>query len=265
MNLSAPSVLITGGGSGIGRATAIALARRGARITLTGRKEAPLQESAEKIKAEGGEAQVVPGDIRQHEFQQRLVLAAVERFGGLDILINNAGVVRAGRFEEETDEELLAQIATNLTAPIRLTRIALPALRQSNAAAIVNVSSVFGLLGMAFYDTYAATKAGIARFGETLRRELHGEGIHVMTIFPGATDTPMMDTAGFGPEHGIAYEAPQDVAEALVRGLENDEIEVLRGDPSMIKANQESPAAVDEQMSSMKPGLEHAASKHRHL
>ncbi|TDX22134.1 short-subunit dehydrogenase [Modicisalibacter xianhensis] len=265
MKLSAASVLITGAGSGIGQETAIAFARRGARITLSGRKEQPLRESSEKIEAAGGEAQVVVGDVRDASAQQRLVQAAVERFGGLDILVNNAGVVRAGHLEQESDEELIAQIETNLTAPIRLTREALPALRQSEAAAIVNVSSGFGLLGMAFYSTYAATKAGIARFGESLRRELYGEGIHVMTIYPGATETPMMDTAGLGPEQGISYEYPREVAEALVTGIENDEIEVVRGDPALIKANQENPAVVDEQMSSMKASLEQAAAKHRHL
>jgi uncharacterized oxidoreductase len=189
MNLSNRSVLVTGAGSGIGRATAVALGRKGVRLTLAGRREEPLRETAKLVEEAGGEAQAVPGDVADSEARERLVRAAVERFGGLDVLVNNAGSVRADRLENIDAEEIQSQIEVNLLAPILLSRTALPALRESGGATIVNVSSGFGLVGMPFYSVYAATKAGIAHFGGALRRELFGEGVHVMTIYPGATET----------------------------------------------------------------------------
>ncbi len=203
MDLSNRSVLVTGAGSGIGRATAVALARKGARLTLTGRREGPLEETARLVEEAGGEPQVVAGDVTDGTARERIVRAVVERFGGLDVLVNNAGSVRAGRLEKVDADEVRSQIEVNLTAPILLTQAAMGALRESGDAAVVNVSSGFGLVGMPFYAVYAATKAGIAHFGEALRRELFGEGVHVMTIYPGATETPMMETNEAGPELGF--------------------------------------------------------------
>jgi uncharacterized oxidoreductase len=269
MNLSNRSVLVTGAGSGIGRVTAVALARKGARLTLTGRREEPLEETARLVEEAGGESpQVVAGDVTDAEARERFVQAAVERFGGLDVLVNNAGSVRAGRLENVDAEELRSQIEVNLTAPILLTRAAMGALRESGDAAVVNVSSGFGLVGMPFYAVYAATKAGIAHFGEALRRELYGEGVHVMTIYPGATETPMMETNEAGPELGFEYESAEDVAEALVAGLEAGELEVVRGAEdrsAMTRTSREQPRQLDEQVASMKGDLEAAVSDHRSM
>src|SRR3546814_4653331 len=95
-------------------------------------------------------------------------------------------------------------IDVNLVAPIHLTRAALPALRQSGDAMVVNIASGIALVGAPFYATYAAAKAGVAGFGESLRRELKGEGVHVLTAFPGGTDTPMMKSNRAGPELGFS-------------------------------------------------------------
>ncbi len=268
MDLSRKSVLLTGAGSGIGRASAVEFARKGARLTLVGRREEPLEETARLVAETGGKAQVVSGDVRDEEVRQRALEAAVERFGGLDVLVNNAGAVRAGRLENIDLEEIQSQIEVNLTAPILLTRAALPALREGGDAAVVNVSSGFGLVGMPFYATYAATKAGIAHFGEALRRELFGEGVHVMTIYPGATETPMMETNEAGPDLGFAYESAEDVAGALVAGLESGELEVVRGAEdrsAMTKMSREQPRELDEQVAGMKDSLEAAVANHSSL
>jgi uncharacterized oxidoreductase len=268
MNLANQSILITGAGSGIGRATAVALARKGARLTLFGRRQEPLEETARLIQEAGGEAKVVTGDITDASARERAIQMATEHFGGLDVLINNAGNVRAGRLETTELEDIRAQIEVNLTGPILLTRAALPALRSSKDAAIVNVSSAIGLVGMPFYATYAATKAGIAHFGEALRRELFGEGIQVMTVYPGATDTPMMDSTEAGPELGFEYEPAEAVADALVEGLETKKLEVIRGGEArsaMIAANREHPQEVDAQLAQMKEELEKATTNHRSI
>lgn len=129
----------------------------------------------------------------------------------------------------------------------------------------MNVSSGFGLIGMPFYATYAATKAGIAHFGEVLRRELYGEGVPVMTIYPGATETPMMESNEGGPELGFEYESAEDVAEALVAGLEAGELEVVRGAEdrsAMMQMIRENPRELDEQVAQMKDDLEKAVANH---
>lgn len=272
IEVSGRSVLVTGAGSGIGRAAAVEFAGRGARLTLVGRREEPLRETASLVEEAGGEAQVVAGDVAASEDRGRIVRAAAERFGGLDVLVNNAGNVRAGRLESMDEEDIKAQIEVNLTAPVLLTREALPALRENGGStsdsAVVNVSSVFGLAAMPFYGPYSATKAGLSHFSESLRRELHGEGVHVMNVYPGATETPMMDSNEAGPELGFKYESAEEVARALVEGLEAGEVNVVRGAESrsqVAETASQNPQEMDEQIASMKGDLEAAVQDHRSI
>jgi len=129
----------------------------------------------------------------------------------------------------------------------------------------VNVSSGIALIGMPFYATYAAAKAGLARFGEALRRELKGDGVHVMTAYPGATDTPMMATNQAGPELGFNKEPAAAVAAAIVEGIEADAMEVVRGGEArtkMVTLNRDDPGALDERLLGLKSALETAVRNH---
>ena len=268
MDLKNRSILLTGAGSGIGRSLALQLAEHTPRLTLVGRHPQPLEEVAELVRQRGGSAQVVVADLTQPGAPARVVEAAQREYGGIDVLINNAGNVRAGRLETVDEEEVLAQIALNLTAPILLTRLALPALRASGDALVVNVSSAIALIGMPFYATYAATKAGVAHFGEALRRELYGEGVHVLTVYPGATSTPMMASSNATAEHGFDYESPDEVAAATVTGMRDGSLNVVRGAEvraSMIALNREDPAAVDAALAARKSELEQAVADHSSL
>ena len=151
-------------------------------------------------------------------------------------------------------------IDVNLVAPI-LTRAALPALRQSGDATVVNIASGIALSGTPSYPTYAAVKAGVASFGESLRRELNGEGLHVLTAYPGGTDTPMVTPNRAGPELGFSREPTSAVADAISCGIETGAFEVIRGGEAraqMIALNHENPAAVDERVLGLKPALEEA-------
>jgi uncharacterized oxidoreductase len=265
MDLKNASILITGAGSGIGQALALRLAEHTPRLTLVGRRRAPLDELAERVRAQGARAHVVTADLTEPGEPERVVAAAAAEFGGLDVLVNNAGNVRAGRLEVIEESEVVAQIALNLTAPILLTRAALPALRESDRGLVINISSGIGLIAMPFYATYAATKAGIAHFGEALRRELYGEGVHVLNVYPGATSTPMMESSNAGAAEGFEYESPEAVADATVEGILDGSLTVVRGGQQrsqMIAMNREDPASVDRVLAERKPLLEKAVKAH---
>lgn len=266
MQLANRSTLITGAGSGIGRALALALAYEGARLTLFGRRPAPLAETAGLARAVGAEARVVTGDVRSEADRQRVLAACEAAYGGLDLLVNNAGVVCAGRLEAMSASDIRVQIETNLLGPILLTRAALPLLRRSGEATIVNLSSTVALVGLAFYTPYVATKAGMALFSEALRRELYGEGVHVLTVYPNATRTPMMAGTSAGPELGFDFEPPEDVAAAVVEAIKQGEVAVERDKErraKLLAANRERPAEVDARLARKKPLLEAAVSGHR--
>jgi len=268
MNLEGKRVLVTGGSSGIGLALASALLAKGASVAISGRRPEVLVRAAETLSQSGHAVKTIAADVATPDGRTATLRQAIDALGGLDVLVNNAGGVRAGRLETTPEAELQAMIDVDLVAPIMLTREALPVLRTSADAMIVNVSSGIALIGAPFYATYAATKAGLARFGEALRRELKGEGIHVLTAYPGATDTPMMASNRAGPELGFSREPAMAVANAIVEGMEANAFEVIRGGDvraQMIALNRDNPAAVDERFLGLKPALEDAVKDHAAL
>lgn len=268
MELSGKRVLITGGSSGIGLAIARAMISKGARVVITGRNGTRLAQAAKELAANGSPVVVAQADVATAEGRARSIEQAVHMLGGLDILINNAGGVRAGRLEKTTEEEIRAMVEVDLVAPILLAQAALPHLRASGDGLIVNVASGIALVGAPFYATYAGVKGGLARFSEALRRELKGEGVHVLALYPGATDTPMMQSSKAGPELGFTREPAEAVAEALLDGIEEGAFEVIRGGEiraKMIATNRDNPAAIDERFLTMKPALEEAVSGHSAL
>ncbi|POR50818.1 SDR family NAD(P)-dependent oxidoreductase [Bosea psychrotolerans] len=267
MKIEGKRVLITGGSSGIGLATARALHAKEARLVVTGRQPEKLADALRALA--GGDAIFgVAADVATAEGREATLEHSIERLGGLDILINNAGGVRAGRIEDTSEADILAMVAVDLVAPILLTRAALPVLRASGDAMVVNIASGLALVGAPFYATYAGVKAGLSRFGESLRRELKGEGIHVLTAYPGGTDTPMMASNRAGPELGFAREPASAVAEAIVEAIEMDALEMIRGGEAraaMIALNRDDPRGIDERFLSLKSALEEAVRDHSAL
>jgi uncharacterized oxidoreductase len=191
----------------------------------------------------------------------QLVADCAAAIDGIDVVAVLPLELADYRSDFAGEADLLAMIDVDLVAPIMLTRAALPTLRASGDAVVVNISSGIAVIGAPFYATYAATKAGLARFGEALRRELKGEGIHVMTAYPGGTDTPMMKSNRAGPELGFSREPASAVADAIVEGIEENAFEVIRGGEvraQMIALNRYNPAAVDERFLGLKSSLEEA-------
>jgi len=251
LDLTSRRVLLTGAGSGIGRRLALELATRGAQLVLVGRHEQPLTETATMVGVRGGSARLL---------------------GGLDVLINNAGNVRAGRLDEVDTADILAMLALNLTAPILLTKAALPHLRAAatahGGAAVLGISSGIALVGLPFYATYAATKAGLARFDEALRRELIGTGVRVATAYPGATDTAMMATSQAGQDLGFGRRPVEEVAAEIVAGLEAGDAEIntsLRERRGMQDLNATAPLDVDAALTPKLAEMEAATRSHRSI
>ncbi len=268
MILQGKRVLVTGGSSGIGFALARALSAKGARVVITGRRPDALAAAVGELQTDEAFVKGVAADISTREGRAATLKQALDALGGLDILVNNAGGVRAGRLEKTSEADIEAMVAVDLVAPILLTRAALPALRASGDAMVVNVASGIALIGAPFYTTYAGVKAGLARFGEALRRELKGEGVHVLTAYPGGTDTPMMKSNRAGPELGFSREPASAVADAIVEGVETGAYDVIRGGEArakMIAHNRDDPAAVDERFLGLKPALEEAVKDHSAL
>jgi len=268
MKLAGSKVLVTGGSSGIGLAIARILAAKGAHVLISGRRRDVVEAAAAQLRADGGRVDAVAADVTTADGLAATMTAVEATLGGLDVLVNNAGGVRAGRLEDTSEREIRAMIEVNLVAPILLTRAALPLLRRGGQGMVVDVSSAIALVGLPFYATYAAAKAGIAHFGEALRRELTGEGVHVMTAYPGATDTPMMASSRAGADQGFGRESAADVAAAIVLGIEEEALQVVRTNEArgqMVALNRQDPAAVDARFAELKPALEEAVRDHAAL
>jgi short-subunit dehydrogenase len=276
MQLSNRKALITGAGSGIGRGLALRLADRGGSLALAGRRIEPLKETCRLVIERGGSAHVIGADLSQAATPARLVDEAVAALGGLDLLVNNAGNVRAGELESLSEADVAAMVNVDLLAPILLARAALPHLKATaraangapGAAAIVGISSGIALVGLPYYSVYAAVKAGLARFDEALRRELHGSGVAVVTAYPGATATPMMDSSEAGDELGFGRRPADEVVDEILDGLERDLIEINTALPTrrrLQELNRTDPSAVDDALAPMLAQLRQAVSGHRSI
>ncbi|MFE0633432.1 SDR family NAD(P)-dependent oxidoreductase [Streptomyces sp. NPDC058864] len=192
---SGRTAIVTGAGSGIGRATAVALAEAGARVLGVGRRKDALEETARAHSA----IAVLPLDICADGAPGAAVTAAVERWGRLDVLVNNAGATAVMPLEATDREAVERLFALNVTAPSLLAHAALPHLRASSGS-IVNVSSTYGHRPLPGGGYYAATKSALEQLTRTWALELAPQGIRVNAIAPGPTDTDVMAAAGLSPE-----------------------------------------------------------------
>lgn len=213
-------VAITGASAGIGAAAARALAGRGARLALSARREDRLDELVTEIGED--RAVAVPGDVQRVDDNERLVAAAMERFGHLDALVANAGIGVYGGIMDQTDQQVRDMVDTNLTGTIWAVRAAVPRLRDGGGGDIVIVASVAGLRGEADEAVYAATKHGQVGLAGAMDRELRPEGIAVSLICPGGVATEFAMGTGREPDmRGLDdMLRPEDVAEAIVTVLE---------------------------------------------
>ena len=186
--------IVTGASSGIGRALALELARGGARQVVVARREQRLRELAREIHAAGGQVELVAGDVTDPTVRQRAVDAVRSAYGGLDTLVNNAGVGAMGLFEDGDPDRVRRLMEVNFFALVEMTRLALPVLKEGTSPIIVNVSSILGHRGVPHSSEYSASKFAVQGFSESIRAELTRHGIDVLVVSPGTTETEFFDS-----------------------------------------------------------------------
>ena len=221
-------VVITGGGRGIGRAAALEFAQEGATCVVAGRRRDALETTAGEVRHSGGKADVISCDVMQDGDLSALVNKTIETHGKIDVLVNNAGVVAGGRLDEISKDDIDRMVGVNVWAPLRLTQLVLPHMRERKAGTVVNISSVAGRIGVPFYAAYCASKFAMRGLSESLRRELRPDGIHVMAVFPVGTATDMMENVEF-ERFGVSIATAQQVGAAIVRGVRWRQPEVFIG------------------------------------
>ena len=220
MRLDGAVALVTGGSSGIGAAAARALSAAGARPLIAGRDLARLEAVAKET---GGLA--LAADLAAADGPAELAAAASEAAGpgGIDLLVNNAGLGWAGPIGQMTAGQVAGLIAVDLTAPIQLTRLLVPGMVARGRGHVVFVSSIAGATGVRGEAVYSAAKAGLGCFAESLCYELTGRGVGVSVIVPGVIDTPFFEHRGRPYDRRRpAPLPPQRVARALVSAVERD-------------------------------------------
>lgn len=189
--------LVTGGGSGIGKGIAKALAAGGATVALAGRRQEVIEAAAEEIREDGDEAIAIQADVAHEDEAERLVEAVVGELGELHVLVNSAGIARVGPIAEMTSESIDAVIDVDLKGPIWMIRAALPQLsrhQESGRASVINISSSVTLNVVANYSVYSAAKAGLDMLTRCLARDFAPMRIRVNAINPGVVETPIFAT-----------------------------------------------------------------------
>jgi NAD(P)-dependent dehydrogenase (short-subunit alcohol dehydrogenase family) len=191
LSFSSKVVIVTGAAKGIGRATAEQFAAAGARVALVDVHRADVGQAAASIEAGGRSALALVADVSKREEVDRAVAACVSTFGGIDVVVNNAGIHFARAIDQYSDEEWDRVLAVNLKGAFHMVRASLPALRRSKGS-IVSVSSMTGLVGQASGAAYVASKGALVALTKALALELAPDGIRVNCVCPAGVDTPLM-------------------------------------------------------------------------
>jgi short-subunit dehydrogenase len=218
-------IAITGASAGIGRASALRLARDGAAVAICARRADRLEEVAAEIVAAGGQAWPMAADVTRAEDMDAFVARTVERFGRLDVMMCNAGFGIAGAIDDIAPDQMHKLMDINYNGTYHATRAALPVFRRQGSGHIIIVSSIVGKRGVPYMGAYSATKFAQVGLAECLRSELVGSGIHVSVVYPVSTETEFFDvmsretgtavTRASGPRQSVEV-----VAEAIARAID---------------------------------------------
>jgi short-subunit dehydrogenase len=228
--ISGSRIIITGASQGIGRALAVEGAKRGGKLVISARGP-DLDALADELRRQGAEVEAVRGDVTSADDRKRMIDTAVDRFGGLDILINNAGIGATGHFIDATEERLRKIFEVNFFGPCELIRLAIPVLHQGNKPMIVNISSGVGKRALPARSEYSASKYALQGFTEALRAELVRFDIDVLSVCPGLTSTNfpnnMLENKARLPLDHMRAMTAEQVAVASYRAMEKGKNEIV--------------------------------------
>ncbi|MCM2318922.1 MAG: SDR family oxidoreductase [Pseudomonas sp.] len=259
MQLSECRVLLTGATGGIGQLLAERLCAGGARVLLVGRQATRLEQLVAQCH---GRAEGVCADITASAGREA-VLQAAWRFGGINLLINAAGINHFSMLEQHDEEALAALVQLNVTATLQLTHRLLPMLREQDQALVVNIGSTFGSIGYPGFSAYCASKFALRGFSEALRRELADTRVKVMYIAPRATRTSMNEQSvvAMNDELKVAMDAPALVAAAVVAAIGRESEELYLGWPEklFVRLNSLLPRVVDQALRKQLPIIQRFA------
>ena len=232
-------ILVTGASQGIGQALAMAAAVRGARVLAVARSQNLLHELSGQVRTRGFSFEVLVGDVTNPQDRQRMADETMKRLGGLDILVNNAGIGATGHFAEVSPDRLRKIMEVNFFGMTEMIRVFLPILKQGRRPAIVNISSIAGKRGIPARSEYSASKFAVQGFSEALRAELAKDGIDVLVICPGLTQTNfsqnMLEQKAKMPMDHMRGMTADGVAEVIIRSIEKGRNEVcLTGQGKLI-------------------------------
>ncbi|MDX8376882.1 MAG: SDR family oxidoreductase, partial [Mariprofundales bacterium] len=249
MNLQYTRILLTGAAGGIGSALAEQLGAAGARLALVDRDAETLQSNCAALREQGYEAHPMNADLSNVNDCQAAVEVTSDILGGVDILINAAGLMSFTSFAEEDPMKLDLLMRVNLLAPMHLSRSVLPQMLTRNSGKIVNIGSIFGSIGFAWFAAYSSSKFGMRGFSQSLRRELADSDISISYIAPRAVNTPINTEAvmRMAEATGMQFDEADVVADRIVQAIENDEKDVYIGWPEslFVRINAILPRLVD--------------------
>ena len=213
-DLKDKAVVLTGGSRGIGRSTAVAMVREGARLAVLARDTEALEETVRRVKAAGGQAVPIACDVTVESSVQSAVGQAALALGGIDVFLNIAGITLQKPLLEATDEEVLRVMDTNLLGVLRGCRYAVPFLKARRGV-LVNVASIIVSNPFPCMGVYACSKWAVAALSHTLRQELYGSGVRVLTVYPTVVRTGMLE------EEPVLARTPSQSPEACARAIVN--------------------------------------------
>jgi short-subunit dehydrogenase len=233
MNVKNKRILLTGATGGVGRLLAKRLADKGVTLALVGRNSEKLSALQSDIAHSGGEANIIVADLNVNGASAMVAKTAQQQLGGIDILINSAGVLDFIALEDQPEARIAEMIQTNVTSLIHLTHAVLPAFQQQNQGHFLFVGSIFGSLGFPHYATYCASKFAVHGFSQALRRELVDTNINVTYVAPRTIETAMNDQNAVDMLNkvGQTMDAPDTVADIIIKALEKEKQEVFIGQP----------------------------------
>lgn len=242
MRFKDKSVVITGGSSGIGMAAVRIFAQEGAKVMVSGRSEQRCRQICDEMAALGNRVETLTGDLAEKSYCEQLISHTAKTFGGIDILINNAGIIPRGNILETTDEMWFAALSVNLTAVFYLCRATIPHMQKRGGGAIVNVSSTWGVYPGPGHLAYCTSKGAVAALTKNLGRDHARDNIRVNAVCPNEVNTPMLRTGfakrGFDPDKAIEQlnetvplgriAEPEDIA-VVIAFLASDDARYIAG------------------------------------